>query len=207
MVQGEVVTQVSVSEKEVQHRFSHLQRSQGQRVPFMIGSSALAHGRSIVILGGGATCFSMGTFWERGIYEIRLHKEDFPFTWRMPSMPAKAQIKFVRSIQATSSQIGSGASREVRDRPVVTQIPRVTLGAGRSFEDILRQRKPVIIERLELGESLRKWDRAYMVDKVAAHTQASPFNTTAAATLRTGANLFRAGGGARVQRRHRADGL
>ncbi|OAA58834.1 leucine carboxyl methyltransferase [Cordyceps fumosorosea ARSEF 2679] len=40
--------------------------------PFMIGSSVLCHGGRVIIAGGGATCFSMGTFWDTNVYQAQM---------------------------------------------------------------------------------------------------------------------------------------
>src|SRR5690348_1766071 len=43
--------------------------------PLLIGHSITTSGKSLIIMGGGAVCFSFGTFWNRGCYTVLLEEE------------------------------------------------------------------------------------------------------------------------------------
>ncbi|KAK2612857.1 tRNA methyltransferase ppm2 [Conoideocrella luteorostrata] len=66
-------------------------------IPFMIGSSILRANNSLVILGGGATCFSMGTFWETGASVVTF--SNTPSHWKKSESTTEAftQLQFVGS--------------------------------------------------------------------------------------------------------------
>ncbi|KAJ0125523.1 leucine carboxyl methyltransferase [Diaporthe amygdali] len=106
--------------------------------PLIVGSSVVCpRNGQIVILGGGATCFSMGSFcWEFSGYG------EFASP---PSNPPGSEL----------------------DKPAeVRPIPRVNAASRESFEDIVRQGTPVVIEGLDLGACRSKWTLDYLAKQV-----------------------------------------
>ncbi|PHH83163.1 hypothetical protein CDD82_3328 [Ophiocordyceps australis] len=73
LFQGYDLIQVATTENG-SYSVQTLQPNDVSSMPFMIGSSIITSGTGLLIIGGGATCFSMGTFWESGVYHIELHQ-------------------------------------------------------------------------------------------------------------------------------------
>ncbi|KAM4066960.1 cupin-like domain-containing protein [Hirsutella rhossiliensis] len=120
-------------------------------MPFMVGSSVIACEDRLVIIGGGATCFSMGTFWETGVYSITAHDG----LWQIVNCASR----------------GSRPAGQPAAKTIVTSVPRIRLGAEKGFDEILGDGKPVIIEGLGLGDCLRKWTSDYLLQQVGGNTE------------------------------------
>jgi tRNA wybutosine-synthesizing protein 4 len=179
-IQGQTISLVSVSEEGYEVASANRKTQSGQELPFMIGSSVAARRDSLIVLGGGATCFSMGTFWETGAYELRL--SDGPSqvgaSCPRPNTPL-ASMELVQTAKLvgasrTEEKAPQGSQAQAQAQVPVVDIPRIKLGEGTSFEDLLRDRKPVVIEGLQLGDCVRNWTPEYLVDRVGANTEVNP---------------------------------
>ncbi|KAH8677272.1 leucine carboxyl methyltransferase [Xylariales sp. PMI_506] len=137
--------------------------------PLLVGLSAtlMPKNKEILISGGGATCFSMGTYWNKGCYILRL---PIP-TGSLLGIPhSRSQWRFQRTLELTdNTHKQSGLSWENRD-PVqqLTSIPRVRIDSGSAFFEILRSAKPVVIENADLGSCTRLWTPEHLVSQVGA---------------------------------------
>ncbi|EGX89188.1 leucine carboxyl methyltransferase [Cordyceps militaris CM01] len=121
--------------------------------PFMIGSSALYHDGRIIIAGGGATCFSMGTFWETNIYQAQL-----PAILHSGRPPPDEAPKPRKKRDSEDGRLDAKAS--------ISTIARLSLNSASQFEGLLQRGEPVVIENLYLGDCLANWNSEYMTDKV-----------------------------------------
>lgn len=142
--------------------------------PFMIGSAAMYHNDSVIIWGGGATCFSMGTFWDTNIYQAKVPELLDP----TPASSANiSEVKFIsahRVVSSTTAQKGDTFELGRSDAKArISTIPRVSLSSASDFETILRQGLPVVIEKLDLGVCVDKWTAEYMTESVGANKQVS----------------------------------
>ena len=166
-LQGQDITFVSLSDDACECTHTSPSIDTNEKWPLMIGSSVLSLGRKIVILGGGATCFSMGTFWETGIYIAEIPSivtDSLPRKSFTPTKPVS--IGFLESPQITNS--GSDAVTAINrvTKATLTTLPRVRLKSEGDFQEIVRNRKPVILEGLRLGDCLEKWTPEYMTERM-----------------------------------------
>ncbi|KAK3905624.1 hypothetical protein C8A05DRAFT_12582 [Staphylotrichum tortipilum] len=135
--------------------------------PLFIGHSAVStpDGNAVVV-GGGATCFSMGTFWNKGVY-----------SWRLPasgsdgaevSQPTSqwAHEKTIDIIPVQRSVPVAAKQQSTGGAPRITPIPRVKLETADDFASIVRKGQPVVLEGLDLGSCVSAWTPDYLVDKV-----------------------------------------
>lgn len=146
--------------------------------PLLTGHSAvLTPERHIVIAGGGATCFSMGTFWNQGVYTFEL-PSDGTKNEILETPPHWIHEKTVDIIpgQPTPTRV-QAASEASDDKPAgqlnIKSIPRVKLESKEDFSRFLREGKPVVFEGLDLGSCTRNWSLPYLVDKVGADRKVS----------------------------------
>lgn len=177
--------------------------------PFMVGSSVVMEGDRLVIIGGGATCFSMGTFWETGVYSITAHHD----LWRNTRLRSPrrdfAGVRFIESCKATGcAKRHSPPVEQPGAKATVVTVPRIRLGSRKGFDEILGDGKPVIIEGLALGDCVQNWTPDYLVKQVGGDKEVGFCKALRSAMM---AVLMRrqygAGGCARVPRRHPEDGL
>ncbi|KAJ4228247.1 tRNA methyltransferase ppm2 [Fusarium solani] len=163
--QGQSVACVSLSRGRLT-TFAAMLSDKLEELPFMVGSSVISLNSSLVIVGGGATCFSMGTFWDTGVYTA-----DFTNVVPDASGPQSTICKPLSIGYADSPKL-THPSTDGPDRPVlqgkamITTILRVQLKSGTSMEKLIQERKPVIIEGLDLGGCVEKWTPEYMVQRL-----------------------------------------
>ena len=131
--------------------------------PLLTGhSSVMCTEGSIVIVGGGAVCFSFGTFWNIGVWSMDTGAETYKKSWCHIGQQAQRSTINSSSKVFDSSLIDSPAHRS---HPLST-LPRLRLEDSISFERVLRNSKPVIIEGLDLGSCVKKWTAAYLKEAV-----------------------------------------
>ncbi|KAM3469214.1 hypothetical protein MY8738_010154 [Beauveria namnaoensis] len=137
--------------------------------PFMIGTSVLYTDDHIVIAGGGATCFSMGTFWETNVYQAQVPTILNSGRVVADRRSMSTEIKLMSSQRVTSSTSAHRGGSEL-GRPDakarISTIARVSLSSETDFEDIILRGQPVVIENLQLGDCLKRWTVEYMTKRV-----------------------------------------
>ncbi|KAL1874680.1 tRNA methyltransferase ppm2 [Paecilomyces lecythidis] len=112
----------------------------------------------ILVLGGGAVCFSFGTCWNEGTWILQSTDSDSQNTWSLVSdgesqSPEKAQEipKRPRRVKTMSG-----------DR----SIPRISVGTASEFERILEISKPVVIHGTDVGPCVELWTKEYLTNTV-----------------------------------------
>lgn len=137
--------------------------------PFMIGTSVLYTDDHIVIAGGGATCFSMGTFWETNVYQAQVPTILNSGRVVADRRSISTEIRLMSSQRVTSSTSAHRGGSEL-GRPDakarISTIARVSLSSETDFEDIILRGQPVVIENLQLGDCLKRWTVEYMTKRV-----------------------------------------
>lgn len=151
----------------------------------LVGTSPVvtSDDRRLVIMGGGATCFSMGTFWNKGILTLEL---PLPVARVNGSLPTTANgwaheqtVDIIAGeprslpLRTEAPDVGEGnvnGSVSVRTQP----IPRVKLENAEDFARIVREGRPVVLEGLNLGDCVSKWgDGDYVAEKVGTDRKVS----------------------------------
>ncbi|KHE85314.1 hypothetical protein GE21DRAFT_1206658 [Neurospora crassa] len=131
---------------------------------------------SLMIVGGGATCFSMGTFWNKGISTLELalpaavENEASPipaYGWvhekTVDIIPGEPRSLPLRNQAPNGAEGNANGSVSVRIQP----IPRVRLENAEDFARIVREGRPVVLEGLNLGDCVSQWGNGdYVAKKV-----------------------------------------
>ncbi|KAF2451370.1 LCM-domain-containing protein [Karstenula rhodostoma CBS 690.94] len=131
--------------------------------PLLVGTSAAAaSGNEIILAGGGAVCFSMGSFWNTGHFSITLQggKSPEPTSTGDP--------------QQFSQPDGKRSTKKKGLRPALpssTDIGRIRIDSSENFAEALAASKPVIIENLNIGPCKDLWTIDYLKEKLGAERQ------------------------------------
>ncbi|KAI1499454.1 leucine carboxyl methyltransferase [Biscogniauxia marginata] len=139
---------------------------QKQPRPILVGTSAtLAENGQLVIMGGGATCFSMGTYWNGGCYSLSHDFGSLINTAGRLDCALLGRWKRQQTVEITDvlqppltsqpQQRTQGATK--------TDIPRVRVSTSAAFAELLRARKPVIIKESNIGRCVQTWTTEYLV--------------------------------------------
>lgn len=126
----------------------------------------------VAILGGGATCFSMGTYWNRGPYSFRVDEDQI-------SVDSLNYVQTVETVPGVADGDAAGVDSQTASGPKVTSIPRVSLDSSEEFKKILERAQPVVLCGLDLGSCVANWGFDYIVDKVGAERKVRRIPTPA----------------------------
>ncbi|PGH10093.1 tRNA wybutosine-synthesizing protein 4 [Blastomyces parvus] len=126
--------------------------------PLFVGHSSCKIGDDdVLIVGGGALCFSFGIYWNE-------------CTWLLQSAGPDATNKWSLCEPATNGEEAStpGHISKARDNqlngqpPEMEIIPRINISTAREFQIIVDNAKPVILSGLDIGSCSKAWTKEYL---------------------------------------------
>ncbi|TRX92802.1 hypothetical protein FHL15_006208 [Xylaria flabelliformis] len=140
--------------------------------PLLVGASVSLLSHQLLVMGGGATCFSMGTYWNEGCYTLDLST----LLGKDPLTSRRGTLKFQKSVEVTDraqppKSTSEGDSK--LERAKILDIPKIRVSTEDEFEKILKAGKPVIIEGIDLGTCAQKWTKAYLTENVVHEASSS----------------------------------
>ncbi|KAK4164974.1 tRNA wybutosine-synthesizing protein 4 [Cladorrhinum sp. PSN259] len=145
--------------KITQRIVNHEEGQTSQPRPLFTGHSTVAlGGGQIVTMGGGATCFSMGTFWNKGVYTLRFSSDKSSLLW--------VHQKTIDIIAGERSFMAQKQPANGDVRAQIKSIERIKLKTKDDFVKIVRTGRPVIVEGLDLGSCVSSWSLEYIAEKV-----------------------------------------
>ena len=128
-------------------------RTSGQR-PLLVGHTTFASHDFVTVVGGGAVCFSFGTYWNTEIITLstcNVRGFSAANTDHLKSEPAsRKQPMDVSTNQGISAQPVPSHSNNIA-------IAKVHLKSSKEFEGVLNQRRPVVLNATDLGTCTREW--------------------------------------------------
>lgn len=137
--------------------------------PLFAGHSAVAMADgSFAISGGGATCFSMGTFWNKGVYTLRIPAQDGGPQSTSPPGSRWMHEKTVDIIPGDQAPLRAAKPQEGGSSASIIPIVRLRVETEDDFLRVVREGRPVVIEGLDLGSCVSAWTPEYLVEKVGA---------------------------------------
>ena len=132
-----------------------LQRGHNVPRPMLVGNATLGCASTeILIVGGGAVCFSFGTYWNLGLYILYDSTASARLDWSLLE-----SSKNLLSVQKPSPAVnGPQGSRNV--------VGRVSIEAEAEFLTLVKRSQPKIIEGLDFGPCRTLWTKEYLLRKV-----------------------------------------
>ncbi|KAI1764359.1 LCM-domain-containing protein [Hypoxylon sp. FL1150] len=137
--------------------------------PLLIGMSAEIINKQLVIMGGGATCFSMGTYWNPECYTV----EYDPVYWAdmegRPKTSNSSTWELSRVVEVMEQTERQDANHRVRGNgqaATKTYIPRIQISTPDAFLAVLKAGKPVVIEGSKLGCCTQTWSPDYIAEQL-----------------------------------------
>ncbi|ETI21564.1 hypothetical protein G647_07911 [Cladophialophora carrionii CBS 160.54] len=125
--------------------------------PFLIGHSTHFTAESTtLIVGGGATCFSFGAYWNPGCW--LLHDREAGPSSRWAMMKPEAVVPASQSRTNT----GNGNSSPTN----MASVEHVDIHTSRDFVRILQDGVPRVLAALDLGPCLSQWMPSYLLEKI-----------------------------------------
>ncbi|KAH9882131.1 hypothetical protein J1614_001303 [Plenodomus biglobosus] len=132
--------------------------------PLLVGMGTVAVSRDeVVVTGGGAVCFSMGSFWNKDPLTITsLAQGTRPWRCLPPHVSGAAQAKVGETARGKRQSKAKKYMKNVR----ITEIPRVQVKSADDFAQLVASSKPAIIEGLDIGPCTDLWTLDYLKEKI-----------------------------------------
>ncbi|KAI9787133.1 MAG: tRNA methyltransferase ppm2 [Geoglossum umbratile] len=127
----------------------------GARRPLFVGSSVVSTPEAMLIIGGGATCFSFGTYWNDGLWALSVDGQD-RLSWRFQENVAGSSSSDVRPTAPSHT---------------ISHVQRISIKSGQDFEALLSKAQPAILEGLDIGDCIQNWTFTYLKERIGAGRQ------------------------------------
>ena len=132
--------------------------------PLLCGHSmiSVASGKTL-ILGGGAVCFSFGSYWNDSLWVIQHVRDASLDYWKL--LPPQ-----IREAGVDVNQLRIGQTANVGERnpshttPAAVDRKRITTAA--EFNNIIEMGQPCILEGLDFGACTERWSNAYLKEAI-----------------------------------------
>ncbi|EXJ63507.1 uncharacterized protein A1O5_11556 [Cladophialophora psammophila CBS 110553] len=143
-------------EKEMEFRVACVLPKRDPDVPrpFLIGHSTHYTARqTTLIVGGGATCFSFGAYWNPGCWLLYDREAGLSSHWAM-----------VRS--ETRQCDPQPTPQDALAARVSTPVKHARIGSEQDFTQVLKEGRPRILLGLDIGQCISCWTASYLLAKV-----------------------------------------
>jgi tRNA wybutosine-synthesizing protein 4 len=130
--------------------------------PFLVGHSAVTTIRgNVLVVGGGAVCFSFGASWNSGTWLIHDGTTRPATAWALLDPDASP------SSPQPDQKSGEQSDRNGSLRPIA----RSTLITAADFRSIVQQAVPRVLESVNIGACLQLWTLDYLKEKIGNERQ------------------------------------
>jgi tRNA wybutosine-synthesizing protein 4 len=136
--------------------------------PLLVGIGAVLTSRGeIVLAGGGAVCFSMGSYWNEDPLTITPAVTQGAKPWRVvPSqISGTAQASTAERTPKGRQEKKTGMKKK-KPTARTTEIARVHVKSSDDFATLVAASKPAIIEGLDIGPCTDLWTLEYLKEKL-----------------------------------------
>jgi tRNA wybutosine-synthesizing protein 4 len=134
--------------------------------PLLVGTGVVAVSRSeVFIAGGGAVCFSMGSFWNEGYLTVTKAGMQGLKEWRKMT-PRQVDGTAQAKTSGTMRKGQPGKAKQTALRTVT--VPRVCLQSSEDFSKLVTASKPAIIEGVDIGPCTDLWTLDYLKERIGA---------------------------------------
>ena len=142
-----------------------------QRYNLMMGACVInSRPDEILLLGGGAVCFSFGTYWNKACV-IKLdtkHAYFYDNTWRLQSVKEPSNRGDTLDNRSHKSEHLEPKNNEEELYNWPNDVPHVQILDEEDFPRIIASDRPVIIEKLDIGTCVKKWTNSYLKQAIGA---------------------------------------
>jgi len=145
--------------------------------PLFVGASITDVDGGIIVLGGGATCFSFGAFWNSPAILTDDPEASLRCGWHLlstqsPDAASSYGDLVDRTVNREHSPHPNGPNGQVEEPqpllrlPDPVQIPRQSLEAGIDFERCVQDGQPVVFSDGDIGPCTAMWDVSYLKESI-----------------------------------------
>lgn len=137
--------------------------------PLLVGMGVVALSRNeVIIAGGGAVCFSMGSFWNEGYLTVTKKDLQGISSWRK----VPRQVNGTAQAKPPDAPRKGQPTKEKKASSVRTaETPRIRLESAEDFERLVAASNPAVIEGLDIGPCTDLWTLEYLKEKFGAERE------------------------------------
>ncbi|KAL8870548.1 MAG: hypothetical protein Q9174_003437 [Haloplaca sp. 1 TL-2023] len=134
--------------------------------PLLVGHSVFMKGQTLLLAGGGAVCFSFGSYRNQRTWTIKFPGQikdqiNYDYSqWVEHDCPAEMYAPRSKSKTGNSAALKSHESTPAED------IRRVRLDAADEFDHLIAKGRPFIMEGLDLGKCTWQWTLQEITTKI-----------------------------------------
>ncbi|KAK5103653.1 tRNA methyltransferase ppm2 [Lithohypha guttulata] len=127
--------------------------------PFLVGHSThrTRSGLSIT-LGGGATCFSFGNYFNTGIWILYDREAGLPTDWT-------TVLSIAASMPTTKEK---PAATIMANQAVFENVQQTEIQSSEQFANVVRYNEPRLLSNLDFGPCVQKWSPSYLQDAISS---------------------------------------
>lgn len=136
--------------------------------PLLIGHSVGSFDDSIFVVGGGAVCFSFGSYWNRDVLTLDLGSREHPRVWGFD----RDEICISGADKQKNCQPGesvSTSSARLAESEGMRDILRLKIETSNDFVQLINNSQPFIIEGMDLGPCQREWTLDLLKARIGPH--------------------------------------
>lgn len=122
----------------------------------LVGHSACAFKDSVIVAGGGAVCFSFGSYWNHDILTLNLGIGEHLGTWDF-DRDQKNESSSDRELCDKPGESVSISPTRLTEIEGKRSIPRLRIETSNDFIQMIKNSQPFVIEGLDLGPCQREW--------------------------------------------------
>ncbi|KAM3424194.1 hypothetical protein BST61_g11265 [Cercospora zeina] len=163
---------------------------QGPR-PLLVGHSVQDVDGGLIVLGGGATCFSFGTTWNRSCVLNDAEPGNFEMEWRLlATLPAVKSVENPNRVSVESANVrtnsngtisspvtqnasAQAASGPISKLPEPSALHEVKISHGINFPQYVSAGRPVVLRKCRLGPCLSTWTNSYLIEQIGSDRKVS----------------------------------
>ncbi|KAI5363306.1 putative JmjC domain, methyltransferase Ppm1/Ppm2/Tcmp, kelch-type beta propeller [Septoria linicola] len=159
---------------------------QGPR-PLLVGHTVQDVDGGLVVLGGGATCFSFGTTWNRSCILNDAQPGKFDMEWRLHSTLESDKSATEQSnspiAAPPSNALPNGTSSKPNQLPTPSPIFEVKISHGINFPQYISAARPIVLRKCRLGPCIATWSNSYLRDKIGSDRAVSIHSATSTPSM------------------------
>ncbi|KAL8934106.1 MAG: hypothetical protein Q9211_005402, partial [Gyalolechia sp. 1 TL-2023] len=135
----------------------------GSSRPLLVGHAACDSGNSVLVVGGGAVCFSFGAHWNEDIWTMHCsnHSEDSNTAQRW--IAGKNEPLDGRSERGLRGEDSRAATTYAANSE---EILRVKIDTAGDFDRLIAEGKPFVMEGLDIGNCTKNWTVEELIKKI-----------------------------------------
>lgn len=147
---------------------------QGPR-PLFVGHCVQDVDGGLIVLGGGSTCFSFGTTWNRSCILNDAEPSKFDMDWRLVTTSEESKTNNDTNhptLEVTTGASTNGVAKPLRP-PDSVRVQDVKISHGVNFPRYVEAARPVVLRGCQVGPCTTQWTTSYLKEAIGGERKVS----------------------------------